>query len=206
MGNLKIKAYVMNLPFAEDRRANAERWLQMAGIDYEIICGCNPKEEEAPYDNSQWGAALYPKDVGIVTSHLRCLRRMLEEGLDWAYIFEDDFILENDVHVGLCELPHHFPHPWHHIQLHGFKLWNDGYKRLYQHGMFHRVKETTLLAHGYAIHHTLARFILQYYPIPIMPMDWLYITISKRSEFFFYDLETPIIGSGDFGTTWENDE
>jgi len=95
-----LKAYVIHLERAQDRRAQVEQILQAAPVKAEILPACDgAKLSEAERGVFYPGHSLmqprYPfqlsvGELGCFQSHRTAWQRLLDEGLDRALILEDD--------------------------------------------------------------------------------------------------------------------
>lgn len=90
-----MKAYVINLPRAVDRRGHMERQLSQAGIDHEFIEATDGRAVDLATPGlvaSRWhgNSPLSPNVVGCALSHQEACRRIAEGGDSGAVILEDD--------------------------------------------------------------------------------------------------------------------
>jgi glycosyl transferase, family 25 len=108
-----MKTYVISLARRPDRRAHITGQLDKTGIDYEILDAIDGRDldlrdarlfdpvavsSDTTLDSSCFGCAL---------SHLEIYRRMLEEGLEKAFILEDDVNLPADLDALLDAVAKH---------------------------------------------------------------------------------------------------
>jgi glycosyl transferase family 25 len=97
--------FVVNLPQQAERREFISAQLKVAGIGAEIIEAVDGRrlsaQELAACYREDAAKALLPGgmtagEVGCALSHLSIYRRMLERGLPWAVVMEDDALLGRD--------------------------------------------------------------------------------------------------------------
>jgi hypothetical protein len=79
----------------------------------------------------------------------------------------------------------HKPNPRH----------NPHYSVGSRNGAFQKLKVTAIGAFGYVISRQLAAHILQHHALPALPIDDLYVALSRNARWNFYDLVEPIIGT-----------
>jgi len=104
-----MKTFVINLKRSPDRRANIEKQLQTLEIDYEIIEATDGREltaEEITNLYNEKESLKYFKQpllrdaIACADSHLRVYNQIINDGLAYAFIVEDDVILDpriNDI-------------------------------------------------------------------------------------------------------------
>ena len=100
-----MHAYIINLVRSPERRAHMVAELGKTGIDYEIVQAVDGREldfhdsrtianvEPSVLDNN----LLLPNQIACVLSHLDAYRRILNDGSDYGFVFEDDVILPSDL-------------------------------------------------------------------------------------------------------------
>ena len=99
------RAYVINLARSPERRAHMVAELGKTGVDYEIVQAVDGHELD--FRDSQTVAniqplvlennLLLPNQIACVLSHLDAYRRILDDGSDYGFVFEDDVILPPDL-------------------------------------------------------------------------------------------------------------
>lgn len=96
-----MRSLVVSLPKAADRRAFMRSQLERLGIEYGFVDGAIGAEaigDARYYDRSgalsAEGRELRPGEVGCALSHGRAYDALLESGLPWALVLEDDAILD----------------------------------------------------------------------------------------------------------------
>lgn len=99
------RAYVINLARSPERRAHMVAELGKTGIDYEIVQAVDGHEldfhdpgtvaniEPSVLDSN----LLLPNQIACVLSHLDAYQRILDDGSDYGFVFEDDVILPSDL-------------------------------------------------------------------------------------------------------------
>jgi glycosyl transferase family 25 len=93
-----MRAYVINLKRSPERRINMTAQLTTHGIDYEIVEAVDGRQLDltdpevinsiAPsFRAAEW---FLPTHVACAMSHLSAYRKILDDGLPWALVMEDD--------------------------------------------------------------------------------------------------------------------
>lgn len=100
-----MRAYVINLARSPERRAHMVAELSKTGIDYEIVQAVDGRELD--FDDPRTVAniepsvldsnLLLPNQIACVLSHLHAYRKILDDGSDYGFVFEDDVILPSDL-------------------------------------------------------------------------------------------------------------
>ncbi|WP_139924234.1 glycosyltransferase family 25 protein [Hymenobacter sp. DG01] len=99
----KIKAFVINLPSAVERRINIEKQLIKYNIDYEIIEAVNGKnllDNDSRIDldfvkeNAYW---VSKGALACSLSHVSVYEKILNDNIDLGLIFEDDSNINADI-------------------------------------------------------------------------------------------------------------
>lgn len=97
--NIKFKTYIINLARSPERRIFMEKQLDSHSMEFNIIDAVEGKtyDFKDKYDENLWlshnGKPGTPGEKGCALSHRNTLQRMLDEGLDYALILEDDIEL-----------------------------------------------------------------------------------------------------------------
>ena len=99
------KAFILHLERAAGRRANVETLRARLPIESEILpavdgARLSAEEAKAAYVRSRF-APRYPfalglPEIGAFLSHRAAWRRIVDEGLDFACVFEDDAEIDQD--------------------------------------------------------------------------------------------------------------
>jgi glycosyl transferase family 25 len=95
----RVKAYVISLPGAIERRESVCRQLESSSVDWEIVdavqaAGAEVREIlDRCRESDLWHKPLQSGEVACYLSHRQVWQRMMEEGVDGAIILEDDFEL-----------------------------------------------------------------------------------------------------------------
>lgn len=107
---LQCKLFIINLNRATERWQRVCEILDKEGVDYERIEAIDGQREEAvceantefPVPYSKWFRPLTRGEVACSLSHRKAWQRIVELGLPYALILEDDFILQaNDWQLAL---------------------------------------------------------------------------------------------------------
>lgn len=106
-----VKAFLVNLDRNPDRLAFMDRQLRRLGIDYERVPAVDGKklcEEEKKVAVNRVRSffavnrMLLDGEIGCALSHLSIYRRMRNDHLECALVFEDDVKLEDDF-IDICK-------------------------------------------------------------------------------------------------------
>jgi glycosyl transferase, family 25 len=110
-----VRAYVINLARSPERRAHMVAELGKTGVDYEIVQAVDGRELDfddprtvANIEPSVLGGQardgqgldstlLLPNQIACVLSHLHAYRKILDDGSEYGFVFEDDVILPSDL-------------------------------------------------------------------------------------------------------------
>ncbi|MBZ0211499.1 MAG: glycosyltransferase family 25 protein [Hyphomicrobium sp.] len=119
-----VPTFYINRDCDEDRRAAIELELRTAGIAAERIRAVEglavPEDLRAYFfDAERLSSALKPGEVGCYASHLKALKTMIERGLEYALILEDDAVLPRDLRRVIDDVLACLPHSWDLVHLCG---------------------------------------------------------------------------------------
>jgi len=98
--------FVINLEKDIARRESIVGQLETLGLPYEIVpavygAALSAEERARHYDErkAKWRLSriLTPAEIGIALSHLKIYRLMIERGIEYAMILEDDVMLPSDL-------------------------------------------------------------------------------------------------------------
>jgi len=97
IGSFKGKAFVISLTHSTERRKSINEEFSRVNLDFEFIDAVDGRKlvlknnPEINYEiiikSSNW---LTPNIIGASFSHLKCYKKIVDENLDFALIFEDD--------------------------------------------------------------------------------------------------------------------
>ena len=194
---IRSRIFILSLVSEQDRRLHALSQIRQTGLAFELVDALDSRmlrREVMEVPASAW--SLSDGEVACYLSHLRLLQRLCDYDLDYAIILEDDFVLGESEKLSLATLWDHLPVGADHVQLHDTKGKNFDQYRMIEAGMlFNRVSPTNVGSWAYVVSRKLAEAIVQQHPVPRMPIDHLYIDLSRRSgEFAFYDLNERLVG------------
>ncbi|OYV05018.1 MAG: hypothetical protein CFE26_13820 [Verrucomicrobiales bacterium VVV1] len=194
---IQTRIFILSLARERNRRLHALAQIRQTGLAFEIVDALDsrmlrPELMEVPA--SAW--SLSNGEVACYLSHLRLLQRLSDYDLDYAIILEDDFVLQESSSLSLSTVLDRLPAGADHVQLNDTKdKVFDQYRRLESGQVFNRVSPTNVGSYGYVVSRKLADYILSHHSIPKMPIDHLFIELSRRTdEFGFYDLNERLIG------------
>lgn len=195
MPNIRWKMFVISLRRARERRMKALKRLEGVDLPYEIVDGFDAKQVHSEFLVRAKGAEhLGDGVVGAYNSHIGILERIVDYGLDYALILEDDFVICDSSQLTLHTIWDHMPLDADHIQLHNFKShFSHGYQVEGSGVLFNKLGCTNVITVGYIISSRLAKFILKCHPLPNMPFDCQLIEISRQGIFDFYDVNEALI-------------
>lgn len=100
----KGKVFVVSLAHSIERRAHIQKIFAAAGVDFEFLDAVYGRELDLPNDSrinyevvSQYPDWLTPNMLGCNLSHIKAYQTIVDQGLDYGFIFEDDVVLEADI-------------------------------------------------------------------------------------------------------------
>lgn len=168
--------------------------MREAGLPFEVVDGVEAtkmRRECLAWDEH---ARTWMKagEVGCYMGHLRVLQRIIDYGLEFACVLEDDFCFEAEPDFGLSELESHLPERFHYIHLQRDLGVNPEFSVVGRERLYWRVAPTPLCSTGYVIERSLAAYVLEQHAVCTMPIDHLYAQLSHRGR--FYQPFKPLIG------------
>jgi glycosyl transferase, family 25 len=106
---MQIKTFVINLKRSADRKVHMTNQLDNLHISYEIFDAVDGLELSDHEIESKYGIDTFPTwasynarnltkgEIGCILSHLRIYKRMVDEDIECACIFEDDNDFKKDI-------------------------------------------------------------------------------------------------------------
>ncbi len=193
---IQTRIFILSLARERKRRLHALSQIRPTGLAFEIVDALDsrmlrPELMEVP--GSAW--SLSNGEVACYLSHLRLLQRLSDYDLDYAIILEDDFVLRESDNLSLSSLWDRLPAGADHVQLHDMKAeLFDPYRLIESGPLFNRVSPTNVGSWAYVVSRKLAEYVLLHHSIPRMPIDHLYIELSRQiGEFDFYDANERLV-------------
>lgn len=182
------------MPQDSIRRRSALTKIKAAGICFEIVDGVEAKKwrSEELRAVSVPDCRLKPTEIGCYLAHVRALQRIVEYGLPWGLVLEDDFCYEPDPDFGLAEIESQLAFDFDYIHLQKDWGWNPLLKAAYHSTWFERIDGTPLGATGYVVSNRFCREVLQRYAFCSIPIDHLYNRVAR--EYCFLRTRKPLIG------------
>jgi len=115
-------ALYINREVDKDRRASIESELSNAGIRGERICGVDglavpPAFTGYFFEGDRLHSKLKPGEVGCYASHLKALSVVVERGIAYALILEDDALLTRDLTQTIDNILANVPEDWDMVYL-----------------------------------------------------------------------------------------
>jgi glycosyl transferase, family 25 len=169
--------------------------VQPTGLPFEIVDGVDAKmwrPEALPVVESARNR-VRPGEVGCHMAHLRAMSRIVDYGLEWGCVLEDDFCYESDPDFGLVEIENALPQPFDFVHLQRDWGWNTQLKISERKGAFERTYGTSYGTVGYIIHRNFAQYLLKDHALCSMPIDHLLNELAK-GQWRFYRPVKPLIG------------
>lgn len=187
----QTRIFILSLARERTRRLHALSQIRQTGLTFELVDALDSRmlrRELMEVPASAW--SLTDGEVACYLSHLGLLQRVVDYELDHAIILEDDFVLKESENLALATLWENLPAGADHTQLHDMKAEIFDQYRLIESGpLFNRVSPTNVGSWGYVVSRKLAKHVLCHHSVPKMPIDHLYIELSRRiGEFDFYDV------------------
>ncbi|MGM0525216.1 MAG: glycosyltransferase family 25 protein [Pseudomonadota bacterium] len=111
---MKYKTFLINLDRSQDRLKKAAEQLQQAGIGFERVPAVDGKQlDQQTIDdafNAQTAKRRFPYDltigeIGCYLSHVKCWQKIVDEGLDYAVILEDDLLVKDNLSQVIASVP-----------------------------------------------------------------------------------------------------
>ena len=113
-----MKTFVINLERSKERRTYIKKHLNDHGLDFEIIQGVDGRllsekdlakfsDPAAVNRSPHW---LNKGAIGCALSHLKVYRKIIDEGLEMAFIIEDDLVLPKTIKTDLNEIEKELKH------------------------------------------------------------------------------------------------
>ncbi len=193
----RCRAFVISLRRARERRLHVLKSVENMNISYEIVDAFDARQVRSEFlIRGNGGENLKDGEVACYHSHIGLFERIVDYGLDYGLILEDDFIVGDSMGLTLRNVWDHLPPDADHIQLHNFKSHFSSCYQVEEKGEhFNKLECTNVMTVGYIISNRLAKFMLRCHPIPKMPIDCQLIEISKQRIFDFYDVNEAVISA-----------
>ncbi|UTC76287.1 glycosyltransferase family 25 protein [Treponema sp. OMZ 792] len=106
-----MRVFIVNLKESTDRRQHMIEEMKKTNLQYEFFDAVNGKDIkniEEVYDKEsaikEYGRELKLGEIGCAMSHLLIFKKMIEEDIEQALIFEDDIIISNDFNKVFSEI------------------------------------------------------------------------------------------------------
>lgn len=187
--------FLISMPEPSARRRSALDKVKSIDLSFEIVDGIETSKwrtDALPVGESTIGRELLAGEIGCYLAHLRAMQRIVDYGLPWGCILEDDFCFEVSPDVGLCEIETVIPADFHYIHIQRQLNLNNDFQLFDHNRYFMRTKGTPLGAAGYIISNPLAQYIVENHAVCRMPIDHLFHSLSVDGN--FYVLRKPIVG------------
>ena len=189
-----MHVFLLSLPDSRRRRLSAIGKIQQTGIPFEIVDGVealkmHPEQLKCTQHALTW---MKPGEVGCYMGHMRCLQRMVDYGLPYAMVLEDDFCFESNPSFPFHELDANLPPHFHFIHLQRDIGINSEYRQHGVEGCYWRVSPTPLGTVGYVIERSLAEYVLKNHALCELPIDHMFSSLSSRGR--FYQPLRPLVG------------
>jgi glycosyl transferase family 25 len=214
---MRPKAFAISLARVPDRRESVLNEARKAGLDVEVVDAVDGKDymsgdttdyermkQDYPFDNSNWGATFRASEIGCYHSHLKVFRLIMEQGLDYAFILEDDAVMTScfsntiDIVEGLASIPDWF-YCCLHDELPGLNVNYDVIKSLRP--LFFQVREAPLVTVAAVVSRRYCEYMLEHHLVMTQPIDHVICVTSKNPDFKFLQTKEPVYRAGDFATT-----
>ena len=189
-----MQAFVISLELERERRMESIRLVRQSGLPFELIEAIDGRTTpQLPCTVLNW-PGLRNTEVACYLSHLRALQRLVDYGLPYATILEDDFDYLPRGGPRLAELEHELPHDFSYVCLHNVKASvNPEYEVESSRPPFQKLRVAPLVTCGYIVARPLALHVLKHHALAGSPIDHLYLALSRDRHWNFYDLIDPII-------------
>jgi glycosyl transferase, family 25 len=91
-----MKVFLVNLDRSPDRLAYMHEQAQRCGLEFERLSAVDGRTMEIPFLGSTFADYLSPGERGCYASHLLFCKKIIDLGLPYAMVIEDDAILSAD--------------------------------------------------------------------------------------------------------------
>jgi len=119
----KWKIYLINLERSTDRLTACARQFEEHGLSFERIEALDGEKLEQSdlidvydFQKSSYHKHLTCGEIACYLSHIRAWQKIVDEQLDYAFVFEDDVLLEENIKKGLDAIQN-IEQPWDLIKL-----------------------------------------------------------------------------------------
>lgn len=122
---MNYSVFLINLDRSVERLANATGQLNSAGVDFERISAVDGKNLEKELIHKVFDDKMAKKryhydltlgEIGCYLSHVKCWKKIIDDGLDFAVILEDDLLLEPNF-KDVIESVSNIEAEWHYLKL-----------------------------------------------------------------------------------------
>lgn len=183
-----MKAYIINLDNARDRRESMESQVQNSGLIYEFIPAVDGRSIPVSLLSiirQEHSYSVTPGEIGCSLSHLMVYKALVSTDDDCALVLEDDISLPDDISKFVNEIEKTIPKnsPCVYLLSHVNHYNGKSIFNLSNGHSVHRVYNAAF-SHAYIINKSAARILLnQLFPIWCVADQW-----QTFSEFGFIQL------------------
>lgn len=183
--------FLISLARATQRRVDSLNLLQHAGFSFEMVDAHDGRlETDLPRHPACWD--MRPTEVAAFYSHTRAMQRVLDQGLRYGVILEDDFEFRQGFDLEWIKA--HVPSDCDFASLHdlSYPEWES---EIASHGpTFHKLSRYGLMTVGYLVSARFARFFLDSCLPCRVPIDHQFRQISETvDDLNFYQASEPMI-------------
>jgi len=183
--------FLISLARATQRRIDSLNILERAGFAFELVDAHDGLlETDLPRHPECWD--IRPTEVAAFYSHARAMKRILDQGLPYGVILEDDFYFRPG--SDLNSIKEHLPSDCDFASLHD--LYYPGIEsEIAQHGeKFHRLRRYGLMTVGYLVSARFVQHFLDHCLPCRVPIDHQFRLISETtSDLAFYQASEPMV-------------
>jgi glycosyl transferase, family 25 len=189
-----MHAFIISMPEDSPRRRSALEKIKPVGIPFEIVDGVEAKkwlpEELRRVCTSR--CSLKPGEIGCYLAHLRAMKRVVEYGLPWAIILEDDFCFEANPDFGLAQIEPYLTFDFDYIQLQRDLGWTPWLQTRDHSRYFLQMNGTPLGTTGYLISNRFCQEMLTKHSVVNVQIDQQFCQVGRH--YCFLRPRKPIIG------------
>lgn len=183
--------FLISLARATQRRIDSLNILKHAGFSFEMVDAHDGHlEPDLPRHPESW--EMRPTEVAAFYSHARAMQRVVEQGLPYGVILEDDFEFRPEFDMEWVRA--HVPRDCDFASLHdlSFPEWES---EIESHGRtFHKLSRYGLMTVGYLVSARFAQYFLDSCLPCRVPIDHQFRQISESEpELRFYQAAVPMI-------------
>ena len=186
-----MMTFLISLARAVDRRIESLEILKKQSVEFEMVEAHDGwLESDLPRHPHCW--RIRPTEVAAFYSHAKAMRRVLECGLPYGLILEDDFSFYPEFNITAVESA--LPPEFDFVSLHDLRVPEWDLEVSENGTAFHRLNRYGLMAVGYVVSARFVEFFLKHCLPCRVPIDHQFRQLSEsRVGLQFYQAAKPSI-------------